>query len=192
MKDWFSDDLIFNTLYPLPVRAVAEKHWTPLAVAEKAAAFLAVSVDEKVLDIGSGSGKFCLTAAHQHPQTDFYGVEQRSDLVALCNDLKEKLRLKNVSFICDNIINVDFKDYDHFYFYNSFYENIEGTQKIDYNVAYSERLYDAYNRYLYKQLNKKPSGTRLVTYHSFGSEIPKGYEVVQTAYEDYLKFWIKV
>jgi hypothetical protein len=32
----------------------------------------------------------------------------------------------------------------------------------------------------------------LVTYHSFGSEIPKEYEVVQTAYEDYLKFWIKV
>ncbi|HXS55686.1 MAG TPA: methyltransferase domain-containing protein [Hanamia sp.] len=192
MKDWFADDLNFNALYPLPIRAVAEKHWTPIEVAIKAAAFLAVSPEEKVLDIGSGSGKFCLTAAHFHPQTDFYGIEQRPDLVNLCNDLKERLKITNVSFICDNIINLNFKNYDHFYFYNSFYENIEGTQKIDYNVAYSERLYDAYNRYLYRQLNKKPSGTRLVTYHSFGSEIPKEYEVVQTAYEDYLKFWIKV
>jgi SAM-dependent methyltransferase len=192
MKDWFADDLNFNTLYPLPIRSVAEKHWTPIEVAMKAAAFLAISPEEKVLDIGSGSGKFCLTAAHFHPLINFYGIEQRPDLVNLCNNLKEKLKLTNVSFICDNIINLEFKNYDHFYFYNSFYENIEGTQKIDYNVAYSERLYDAYNRYLYRQLKKKPSGTRLVTYHSFGSEIPKEYEVVQTAYEDYLKFWIKV
>jgi SAM-dependent methyltransferase len=192
MKDWFADDLNFNTLYPLPIRSVAEKHWTPIEVAMKAAAFLAISPEEKVLDIGSGSGKFCLTAAHFHPLINFYGIEQRPDLVNLCNNLKEKLKLTNVSFICDNIINLEFKNYDHFYFYNSFYENIEGTQKIDYNVAYSERLYDAYNRYLYRQLKKKPSSTRLVTYHSFGSEIPKEYEVVQTAYEDYLKFWIKV
>jgi SAM-dependent methyltransferase len=192
MKDWFADDLNFNTLYPLPIRSVAEKHWTPIEVAMKAAAFLAISPEEKVLDIGSGSGKFCLTAAHFHPLINFYGIEQRPDLVNLCNNLKEKLKLTNVSFICDNIINLEFKNYDHFYFYNSFYENIEGTQKIDYNVAYSERLYDAYNRYLYRQLKRKPSGTRLVTYHSFGSEIPKEYEVVQTAYEDYLKFWIKV
>jgi SAM-dependent methyltransferase len=192
MKDWFASDLIFNSLYPKPIQAVAEKHWTPLAVAQKAAAFLAISPEEKVLDIGSGSGKFCLTAAHQHPKTVFFGIEQRSDLVMLCNDLKDRLQLKNVFFSCENITNVDFKNYDHFYFYNSFYENIEGTQKIDYNIEYSEGLFDSYNRYLYKQLNKKPAGTRLVTYHSFGNEIPTGYEVVHTDYYDYLKFWIKV
>lgn len=190
--DWFDSDFNFNLLYPAPIQAVAEKHWTPLAVAKKAAEFLATSPAVKVLDIGSGSGKFCLTAAHYHHQTSFFGIEQRSDLVTLCNQLKEKLQLTNISFICDNITNVDFKDFDHFYFYNSFYENIEGTVKIDYSIPYSEELYDSYNRYLYKQLNKKPAGTRLVTYHSFGSEIPKGYEVVQTDYDDYLKYWIKI
>lgn len=191
-KDWFASDLIFNSLYPEPIRAVAEKHWTPLVVAEKAAAFLAVSSSAKVLDIGSGSGKFCLTAASRQPGTVFYGIEQRSNLVTLCNSLKEQLQLNNVFFICDNIINVDFNDYDHFYFYNSFYENIEGTLKIDYNIRYSEKLYDSYNRYLHKQLNNKPAGTRLVTYHSFGNEVPKDYEVVHTDYNDYLKFWMKV
>ena len=192
VKSWFASDIIFNSLYPAAIQAVAEKHWTPLAVAQKAAAFLAVSPEVKILDIGSGSGKFCLTAAFDYPETVFYGVEQRSELVKLCNDLKERLQLKNVFFICDNIINIDFKDYDHFYFYNSFYENIDGTQKIDYNVQYSEKLYDSYNRYLHKQLNKKPAGTRLVTYHSFGNEVPKDYEVVHTDYNDYLKFWIKI
>jgi SAM-dependent methyltransferase len=192
MKNWFASDKVFNSLYPKAIQDVAEKHWTPLAVAEKAAAFLAVSADEKVLDVGSGSGKFCLTAAHYHPLTLFYGIEQRANLVALSSDIAQKLQLENVTFICNNISNVDFKDFGHFYFYNSFYENILGTQKIDFSVKYSEDLYNYYNRYLYKQLDKKPAGTRLVTYHSFGSEIPSEYEIVHTDYNEFLKFWIKV
>ena len=192
MKNWFASDRVFNSLYPKPIQEVAEKHWTPLAVAEKAAAFLAASPDAKVLDIGSGSGKFCLTAAYNHPLSLFYGIEQRANLVALSTDLAEKLKLDNVFFICENITNVDFSAYDSFYFYNSFYENITGTQKIDFSVKYSEELYNYYNRYLYKQLTKKPAGTRLVTYHSFGSEIPAGFEVVHTDYNEFLKFWIKV
>jgi SAM-dependent methyltransferase len=192
MKNWFASDLNFNSLYPKPIQEVAEKHWTPINVAIKAAAFLAISADVKVLDIGSGSGKFCLVAAHEHPLTNFYGVEQRANLVELSTEIGTKLKLENVFFICDNICNVHFDKYDHFYFYNSFYENVTGTQKIDLSIKYSEDLYDYYNRYLYKQLNKKPAGTRLVTYHSFGIEIPPGYEVVHTDYNEFLKFWIKV
>ncbi|MGN6530479.1 MAG: methyltransferase domain-containing protein [Ginsengibacter sp.] len=192
MRNWFASDRVFNSLYPKPIQEAAEKHWTPLAVAEKAAAFLAASPDAKVLDIGSGCGKFCLTAANTHPLSLFYGIEQRANLVALSTELAEKLKLKNVFFICDNITNIDFTPYDSFYFYNSFYENITGTQKIDFSVKYSEELYNYYNRYLYKQLAKKPAGTRLVTYHSFGSEIPADFEVVHTDYNEFLKFWIKV
>jgi SAM-dependent methyltransferase len=192
MKNWFASDKVFNSLYPKPIQEVAEKHWTPLAVAEKAAAFLAASADAKILDIGSGSGKFCLTAAHYHPLNMFYGVEQRAGLVALSSELAQKLELENVSFICDNITNIDFENYDNFYFYNSFYENITGTQKIDLSVTYSEELYNYYNRYLFKQLARKAAGTRLVTYHSFGSEIPSDYEIVHTDYAEFLKFWIKV
>lgn len=192
IKDWFESDIIFNSLYPEPIQLVAQKHWTPLAVAKIASDFLAISPEVKILDIGSGSGKFCFTAAHYHPRTTFFGVEQREDLVELCDDLKTRLELKNVFFINKNITDAAFNEYDHFYFYNSFYENIEGTQKIDDSIFYSEKLYDYYNLCLYKQLNKKPAGTRLVTFHSFGNEIPPGYEVVHTDYEDYLKFWIKV
>lgn len=192
IKDWFESDSIFDSLYPLPIQEVAEKHWTPLAVAEKAAAFLAVSPDVKVLDIGSGSGKFCLAAAHFYPQTFYYGIEQRPNLVSLSNKLAEQLGIENVRFIYGNIAKTDFEKYDHFYFYNSFYENIAGTQKIDSSVKYSDDLYNYYNRCLYKQLNKKPAGTRLVTYHSFGTEVPPGFEVTHTDYNEYLKFWIKI
>lgn len=192
MKNWFASDLIFNSLYPKPIQEVAEKHWTPINVAKKAAAFLAASEGTKVLDIGSGCGKFCLVAAHDHPLTNFYGVEQRQNLVDLSTELGKELQLENAFFICENICNIDFEKYDHFYFYNSFYENVPGTQKIDSSIKYSEELYNYYNRYLYRQLKKKPKGTRLVTYHSFGSEIPNGYEVVNTDYNEFLKFWIKV
>lgn len=192
MKNWFASDKIFNSIYPKPIQEVAEKHWTPLEVAKKAAAFLATSPDVKILDVGSGSGKFCLTAAHYHPRTFFYGIEQRPNLVELSTDLAVKLQLGNVSFICNNITNIDFDRFDHFYFYNSFYENITGTQKIDSSIKYSEELYNYYNRYLHKQLDKKPAGTRLVTYHSFGIETPSGYEIVHTDYNEFLKFWIKV
>jgi SAM-dependent methyltransferase len=192
MKNWFDSDKIFNSLYPKPIQEVAEKHWTQLEVARKSAAFLAISPDVKVLDIGSGSGKFCLTAAHYHPQTFFYGIEQRANLVELSTELAQKLQLANVSFICDNVTNIDLENFDHFYFYNSFYENVAGTQKIDSSIKYSDELYNYYNRYLYKQLNKKSPGTRLVTYHSFGIETPPNYEIVHTDYNEFLKFWIKI
>lgn len=191
MKKWFESDKDFNSLYPSHVAEVAEKHWTPLAVAKKAADFLAAEVPVKILDIGSGAGKFCLTAAYYHPLASFFGIEQRAALVTLCEELAKELEVTNVSFICNNVVNIDFKPYDHFYFYNSFYENMKGTQKIDHLISYSEELYHYYNRHVYKQLAKKAPGTRLVTYHSYGSEVPPGYEIVHTDYNEFLKCWIK-
>ena len=82
--------------------------------------------------------------------------------------------------------------HDHFYFYNSFYENLSGTEKIDDSIDYSSELFNYYNRYLFRELEKKPAGTRLVTYHSLEDEIPPGYEVVGTAINEYLKMWIKI
>lgn len=188
----FLSDSSFNRLYEDHVFQAAQKHWTPLEVARKVATYLDTHDQVKILDIGSGAGKFCLTAAHYQPRAQFYGVEQRSYLVDLCNNLKAQLELPNVEFIHGNITDVDLNDYDHFYFYNSFYENIEGTQKIDYEVPYSEKLYDYYNLVLYKKLKRLPSGTRIATYHSFGSEMPDSFQVVQTDFEGYLKFWVKV
>lgn len=190
--DWFASDLIFNSIYPRHIQEAAQKHWTPIEVAISVANYLSASPGMKILDIGSGSGKFCFTAANYHRDAHFYGVEQRKELVDLCDDLKEQLQLSNVTFINQNITDINFSDYDHFYFYNSFYENIDGTQKIDYTVPYSEKLYDYYNLYVYKQLKKLPAGTKIATFHSFGNEIPPGYEVVHTSFGNYLQFWVKL
>ena len=44
---------------------------------------------------------------------------------------KNILGFKNVKFMHGNFTQLDFRNYDHFYFYNSFYENLDGTNKID-------------------------------------------------------------
>ena len=191
-EHWFSSDAQFNQLYPSSIQLLAQRHWTPLVVARKAANFLAAENNVKILDIGSGVGKFCLAAAHYKPKAFYYGVEQRKRLIIHAEAAREILGLGNVSFMNGNFTQIDFGNYEHFYFYNAFYENITGTDKIDNSIDYSLELFNYYNRYLYKQLEQKPSGTRLATYHSLEDEIPQGYHIVGSEMNDLLKFWIKL
>lgn len=189
--NWFRSDDAFNSLYPLYIKELAPLHWTPIEVAKKAAAFLAASPGDKILDIGSGPGKFCLSGAYHHPEAFFYGIEQRNDLVYCAAITKEMLGLNNVTFINGNLLHLDFSQFDHFYFFNSFYENLPGTDKIDNKLDYSRHLYNEYNRFLYDQLEKMPAGTRLVTYHNSEEEAPKGYHLAASTNGHLLKYWIK-
>lgn len=191
-EKWFCSDTEFNALYPLPVQALAKNHWTPLSIAQKAAKFLAGEGNVRILDIGSGAGKFCLAAAYHTPKALYYGVEQRKSLIDLAEEAKNILQLKNVFFMHGNFTQLDFTKYDHFYFYNAFYENLDGTDKIDDSIDYSGELYNYYNRYLFKRLQQKPAGTRICTLCSLESEIPPDFHVVNTEMKELLKFWIKV
>src|SRR3989337_1392332 len=172
---WFSSESRFHLLYPAALHSLARNHWTPLIVAQKAADFLAAENGARILDIGSGIGKFCLAAGYYKPGVTFFGIEQRKDLVDYAEAALKIVGLKNVSFIHGNITQLDFKHYDHFYFYNSFYENLAHTEKIDDRVAYSIELYNQYNRYLYRQFEKKPSGTRVAIFHGMDNILPPDY-----------------
>lgn len=191
-ENWFSSDAQFNQLYHSSIQLLAPRHWTPLVVARKAVNFLAAESNVKILDIGSGVGKFCLAAAHYKPKAFYYGIEQRKKLVNHAKAAREILRIENVSFMNGNFTQIDFRNYDHFYFYNAFYENITSTNKIDNTIDYSVELYNYYNRYLYKQLELKPAGTRVATFHSLEDEVPQSYHVVGSEFDNLLKFWIKV
>ena len=191
-ESWFSSDAKFNELYPSSIQLLAQRHWTPLVVARKAANFLAAENNARILDIGSGVGKFCLAAAHYKPNAFYYGIEQRKELINYADAANEKLQLDNVFFMNGNFTQIDFKKYDHFYFYNAFYENLTGTEKIDDSIDYSLELFNYYNRYLYKQLEQKPSGTRLATFHSLEDEMPPDYHVVGVEMDGLLKFWFKL
>ncbi len=192
MDFWFSSDIQFHYLYPPTIQRLAKRHWTPLdVVGEKVVQFLAPKEGARILDIGSGVGKFCLAGAYYKRNAFFYGVEQRKDLVEHAWSAQKAIGLSNVSFIHQNFTNRDFKKYDHFYFYNSFYENVKGTPKIDYNIPFSETLYNYYNRFLFKRLEEMPAGTRVVTRCSWEDRVPPSYTVVDNDPEKMLKFHIK-
>jgi SAM-dependent methyltransferase len=191
-EKWFCSDKEFDTLYPPSIQALARKHWTPLHISQKVGAFLAAGGNVRILDIGSGVGKFCLAAAHYTPKATYFGVEQRKSLINYANAAKQDLQLDNVSFIHGNFTQLDLKKYDHFYFYNAFYENLDGTDKIDDSIDYSGELYNYYNRYLFKKLEQKPKGTRICTLCSLENEMPPGFHVINSDMQDLLKFWIKI
>ncbi len=191
LNKWFSSEGQFHLLYPAWLHSLSRNHWTPLLVAQKAANFLAVENGARILDIGSGIGKFCLAAAYYKPHSFFTGIEQRKDLVEYAGAARQVLGLKNVSFIHGNLMGIDFKNYDHFYFYNSFYENLATAEKIDDQVIYSIELFNQYNYFLYRQLDKKPSGTRVATFHGMENILPPEYLEGGNEVGELLRYWVK-
>ena len=190
-EKWFASDEQFNRLYPLSIQAHAQRHWTPLHVARRAAMFLGMQKNDRIADIGSGTGKFCLAAAYYTPDALFFGIEHRKNLVRYSDSANEILRLKNVSFIHGNFAQLDFGNYDHFYFYNSFYEHLSRADRIGDSSDCSRELYTYYVRHLFKQLEQKPTGTRLATFYSLEEEMPKGFHLAGAEMNGLLKFWVK-
>ncbi|MFA6060696.1 MAG: class I SAM-dependent methyltransferase [Taibaiella sp.] len=190
--DYFASDQHFDNLYPKRMQQLSGKHWTPVRIAATAAAFLAEQPGSRILDIGSGIGKFCLTAGHFHADSHFYGVEQRKKLIELADKAKRRTDIENATFIHRNFTQLDLNKFDHFYFYNSFYENLVDEEfHIDESIDYSLSLYEYYTHYLFKALEGKPRGTKLATYHSFREVVPPGYRLVENQQNTLLRCWIK-
>lgn len=181
----------FDTIYPPPVRVAAEFHFTPVDVAKCASQALVERTGTKVLDIGSGAGKFCLVGA-ACTNGHFTGVEQREGLCLLSNQLAERYGLTNVSFLHSNIREIGFEGFDAFYFFNAFYENVSQTNPIDCSVKLDKWLYHEYSLVVREKLDAMPPGTKLVTYFSYSDEVPDSYQVQLTRYDGYLKIWKKV
>lgn len=183
-------DSAFNALYPAHIKRLSASQWTPVAIAKMAADYLANKPNKRVLDIGSGAGKFCLIGAAT-TNGRFYGVEQRKPLVVLSKKIAAKHHIENVEFIHSNITQISFTEYDSFYFYNSFFENISTLNPIDNSIPVAKSLYYLYSDYVKTQLEKVPLGTRLVTYYSLWDEIPESFDLEYTALCGILNFWIK-
>jgi SAM-dependent methyltransferase len=191
VSQYFSSDQQFLSLFSEKNKKANRIHYTPLAVAKKAAEFLCGGLGNKILDIGSGIGKFCFTAAHYYPAYTFYGIEQRDDLIAASVKANETLQLSNVFFEHKNFDQITLTDYHHFYFFNSFHENIE-EDKLDYQVVFSENLYHYYNAQIHKQLSKMPTGTRIATFFTLDDIIPASYLLIDTHFDEGLKFYEKI
>lgn len=189
-EQYFLNDAAFDATYPSHISAVAEQHWTPLHIARQVAAFLGKN-GARVLDIGSGAGKFCLAAGYYAPGAHFTGVELRKKLVKAASDAQKKLGISNATFLHGNFMDLDLAEYNHFYFYNAFYEQINEQGRIDNNIHFSDALFEYYADNLSRMLAERPAGTKVATYHSFHGEIPVGYERVACQGGGELTFWVK-
>lgn len=185
-------DDAFDSLYPASVQSLSARQWTPVIVAKLAAAYLVNDVKgTKVLDIGSGCGKFCLIGAAT-TKGNFYGVEQRENLVDLSKKIAFKNQLPTAAFIHTNIAAISFAEYNAFYFFNPFFENISSSSIIDNKVLRSKALFFQYSKYVHDQLCEMPIGTRVATYWSICNEVPESYDIESVAFNGKLVFWKKI
>jgi hypothetical protein len=182
----------FDRILPACWRRFSIVHWTPLHVARRAAQLLVTGPGTRVLDVGSGPGKFCLVGALTTPG-HFTGAEQRPYLAEFSRSFARRYSIPRVRFLCGNAPDLDWRGYSAFYFYNPFYENLDPDRKLDERFELSPSLYDRYIKMTQNRLAQAPSGTRVVTFHGMGGDMPDGYERVLQEFQDigFLELWIK-
>jgi hypothetical protein len=180
-------DKEFDKVYPSHIRSLSDMHFTSVKIAKLASAFLSEK-NSSVLDIGAGVGKFCMIGS-VWTGGQYVGVEQRAILCDVANQVIDRYRLNRVEMINSNILNIPFGEFNAFYFFNAFHENLCKDDQIDQSTTRSQDLYIHYSSYVREELDSKPKGTRLVTYHSYLCELPNSYNLKYTSERGHLKFW---
>jgi len=192
MKEkWLSSDKNFDSLLPEFARKHSFIHWTPIEIIETSLDWLKLDEKSRVLDVGSGAGKFCLVGGMRSKAT-FTGVEMRSDMIAVANKLKEKLGVDRVTFQKGDIRDTDFRNYTHVYYYNPFCENIAEFDRIDDQVTYNPDMFRVLEDYVIDQLAAMSIGTRVVTYCSETFPFPASYDLQDMLYDGKLALWVKM
>lgn len=185
-------DFRFDQVYPPMIRKLSQIHWTPVEVAIRAAELLVSNRQTRVLDVGSGCGKFCAVAALSS-SAHFIGIEQRPHLLATAKKAAAELGASQVSFIPGNMADLDWSFFDAFYLFNPFYENILKAIRIDETVAFNRDKFSRYVEIVRTKLRNAKIGTRVATYHGFGGEMPIGYRRIkkEPIGTSYLELWVK-
>lgn len=184
-------DQDFDQLYPIRYRSISKIHWTPVDVIKIAVGWLNGKTPCKILDIGSGVGKFCLLGSILS-KSIFVGVEKRKNLFEQSKKTAKLLEIKRVHFINENVVNIDFTDYDAFYYFNPFCEQIANSDWIDKKPTFSLEKYGEYEKHVFSQLKIMPKGTKVVTYCSNDFSLPVSYQVRNMMFDGLLVLWIKL
>ena len=126
----------FDSNYLKKYQDISKIHWTPIEIIKLSVEWLSHDGDTNVLDIGSGVGKFCHVGALISGMK-FNGVEKREHLYQESVRVMKQLNIKNISFINDNITCIDFTQYNSFYYFNPFCEQVASSDWIDKTTTFS-------------------------------------------------------
>jgi len=188
------EDDAFDSIYPPSIRLISRRFWTPVDVARQAARLLHQAGARRVLDVGSGVGKFVLVAAGAMPEMSFVGVEQRPHLVEVARRALERLHLPNVRFVVGEATSSSWRSFDGIYFFNPFAETFfDLDDRIDDNAELTDANFFRTVVRTERALREAPLGTAVVTYHGMSGRMPACYELAQTtrAGSDWLRLWVK-
>jgi SAM-dependent methyltransferase len=187
------DDEAFDRLYPDWGRSLSRIHWTPVEAARHAAQMLVTRPGTRILDVGSGVGKFAIIGALV-TEGVFYGVEQRLHFVETARAVAGQLGAERARFIHGNMMALDWRMFDAFYLYNPFLENLGILKPLDFTTKLTPALFTAYIEFVRQQLRNAPVGTRVVTYHGFGGDLPSNYrlQAQRRCASDFVELWVSV
>lgn len=185
-------DSELHELYPLPLRTMAPAYWTPISVALRASRLLVDKPLARVLDIGAGAGKFCTVGALTTEGT-FFGVEQREHLVECAREVSALMGATDASFIHGVFSALDPADYDAFYFFNPFEENLWPKEsQFDFTLDTAGERFAEDVRSARCFLRAAKQGTRVVTFNGMGGPLPRCYELVERDHMSCsLELWVK-
>jgi SAM-dependent methyltransferase len=189
------DDDAFDALLSEHARRASDTYWTPAPVARRAAAWIAEANATRVLDVGSGAGKFCLLAALASPSLRVTGVEQRVHFVTEAARLARELGIADrVDFVHGTLPDVEAARFDALYLYNPFSEHLFPTEaRLDASVELSAERMARDVRALERVLDAMAVGAVLVTYHGFRGAIPDTFDLVrwEEIGDCMLRAWVK-
>jgi SAM-dependent methyltransferase len=187
-------DVAFDCVYPAAIRLLSRRFWTPVEVARRAAEMFVAAGARRVLDVGSGVGKFVLAAAAAAPAVEFVGVERRQWLVAVARKAQGDLGIHNARFVPGDALYLDWGTFDGLYFFNPLAENLfEPLERIDEGVGLGAVRFLQDVRGVENALETLRLGTAMVTYHGAGTRIPACFELAasEPAGSDALRLWVK-
>ena len=190
----FVSDPEFDLVFPPFYRFLSPVQWTSLNVTRAIAEWIRPHQNKKFVDVGSGVGKLCL-ALRFWIDLEIHGVEQRPHLVAISQEIAKVNELKNIHFSAQNLIEMNWSDFDIFYLYNPFQEHVSYTDHflIDNKIELHQKYFQDYTARVYEELKKVKPGSMLITFHGYGGKIPKSWSLRCSQYIEggFLSMWVK-
>ena len=183
-------DAELDQVFPEELRDRSHMHWTPVAIAMRAAELLAPTPSARVLDVGAGVGKVCLVGALVTGAT-WWGIEQDPVLVAAAKHAAWALDVdRRTRFVQGDGSRLAWDEFDALYFYNPFSTLMLAPHASPF-VRYA--TIQSTLRRIEQRLASARAGMRVVTYYGFGGKWPPGYTRIsrEPAGGDALELWIR-
>ena len=188
-----SSDVEFDSAYDKQIRELSQQHWTPVRVAARVAHLLTRAGATRILDVGSGAGKFCIVGALS-TDAEFVGVERRGYLVDVAKQTALRFGADRATFVHASADSFPFDGFNGVYLYNPFYEQISRfLTQIDGGIERSPLMYRHFVRSTMNNLAAMAPPVAVVTFNGFGGLMPPEYDFRgdEPAGNDQLELWVK-